>query len=119
VEDHHVHFVRTELRRAEEGTAPVVEIQGEVEIVAAEVVDIDSVLQEDFDSDAMVDAEMGGCSHDAVEKRHVGATEGKPREVDRVVMGEVKQRYVADLGGSSGQVHVIAKVRPLGSFAVV
>jgi hypothetical protein len=43
----------------------------------------------------------------------------KPREVDRVVMEEVKQCYVADLVRSSGQVHVIAKVRPLGSFAVV
>jgi hypothetical protein len=72
VEDHHVHFVHNELRRAEEGTARVVgnvvEIQWEVEIVAAEVVDIDSVLQEEFDSDAMVDAEVGEGSHDAVEK---------------------------------------------------
>jgi hypothetical protein len=34
-------------------------------------------------------------------------------------MEEGKQRYDADLGRSLGQVHVIAKVRPLGSFAVV
>jgi hypothetical protein len=97
----------------------VVEIEWEVEIVAAEVVDIDSVHQEELDSDAMVDAEVGEGSHDAVEKWHVGATKVKPREVDRVVMEEVKQCYVADLVRSSGQVHVIAKVRPLGSFAVV
>jgi hypothetical protein len=72
VEDHRVHFVHTELRRAEEGTAPVVrnvvEIQWEVGIVAADVVDIDSVLQEEFDSDAMLDAEVGEGRHDAVEK---------------------------------------------------
>ena len=34
-------------------------------------------------------------------------------------MEEVKQRYVADLGRSSGQVHAIAKVRQSGSFGVV
>jgi hypothetical protein len=72
VGDHHVHFVHSELRRAEKGTAPVlenvIEIEWEVEIVAAEVVDIDSVHQEELDSDAMVDAEVGEGSHDAVEK---------------------------------------------------
>ena len=64
--------MHSELRRAEEGTAPVlenvVEIEWEVEIVAAEVVDIDSVHQEELDSDAMVDAEVGEGSLDAVEK---------------------------------------------------
>jgi hypothetical protein len=72
VGDHHVDFPHTESRFADEGTAPVVgsvdEIHSGEEIVAAEVVDIDSVLQVDFDSDVMVDAEAGEDSHSVLEK---------------------------------------------------
>jgi len=124
VGDRHGGFPHIEPPLEVEGNAPVfgkrAEFQLMLETGGVEVVDIDSALQEEVDSNALLDAGVGEGSHAvAAEEQYVDVREETPRAVDTVakegyaVVEEGKQRYVVEFERNLDQVHVIAMVHPL------